>query len=273
MSNIQWGEVHSILFVPSLTRRLVHIHEIRTDVFIVDLEDAIGIAQKEEAYKSLKNWLDNDFTLAKGKQIVLRINKGEIKKEAQLFGGYSEILGIAVPKVESAMDIIEVKEAFPDKDILALIETPSGMISLDSLAAMNEINALGFGGEDFCVAMGMKKKSDFLIPIKMQMLIRTKAFSKPLYDMVEAEYRDLELYRDCVAQAKEMGFSGKLAIHPKQVDIINEEFCDIDVENAKRIIAQYEKNDSGFAMIDGQIYEQVHIDALKKRIDNIKKRV
>ena len=260
---LNWREIHSVLFVPAATKKLSHINDIESDAFIIDLEDAIKTDRKECAYLELLDWLEHKYDETIGKSLILRINKSNIKRESELFSHKKEIGCIAVPKVESVDDILNVRKGFPDKDIIALIETPVGLIHLGEILKDDTISAVGFGGEDFCVAMHMQKQREFLIPIKSQLILFARAYNKWVFDMIESEYDDESKYKEYVYESKRMGFDGKLTIHPRQVKQVNEVYKRIDRERAQKIISEYENNENGFVIIDGEIFEKPHIEALK----------
>lgn len=270
MSNFNWEKIHSVLFVPASKKRLNHIPDIEADAFIIDLEDSIKEGMKDIAYQELTEWLDEGYDSKLEKNLILRINKSRVRTEAELFSNKTAIKCIAIPKVESADDIRAVTEAFPQKDIFVLIENPKGLIKLQTILQEQSVNAVGFGGEDFCVSMRMKKKNEYLIPIKSQLLMYSKVLCKPAFDMIEAEYSDLNKLENYALMSKEMGFDGKLAIHPAQIKVINSLFHDFETDKAKNIIAAYEKSNSGFMMIDGEIYEKPHIDKMKKEQNDSK---
>lgn len=273
MKQTGWENINSIIFVPSTFHKLEHIKNIHADAAIIDLEDSIKSEEKNNARRDLQKWLNTyqpslDVEEKDREQIkiLLRINKKYIDIESALFHSSDIISGIVLPKAERADEIRRLSEFFPEKEIMVLIETPRGMLSLEEILSMNEVHAVGFGGEDFCVEMEMERKEEYLRPVKLQLLIHSKSYKKPIYDMVEPEYQDREKFRETVYRAKGLGFSGKLAIHPSQVDEINMLYKNVDRKKILSVIHQYEANKSGFVMIDNVIYEKPHIERLKKMI-------
>lgn len=262
-NRIPWNRIKSMLFVPANRDRLKHIADIPADAFIIDLEDAIKQGKKDEAREELKEWLGGINTDIMHSIIILRINKECIEYEAELFSKEPIFKGIAIPKLESKSEIERAKRLFPDKDLVGIIETPKGMLNLDIISAYDEIKAICFGGEDFCVSMEMEKHENLLLPIKQNLLLYAKAYNKKAFDMVEAEYKNIDIITEAVKDAKDMGFSGKLAIHPNQVKVINQIYKNIEKDKLLKIITEYEKRNEGFVMIDGIIYEKPHIDRMR----------
>ena len=85
--------------------------------------------------------------------------------------------------------------------------------------------------------------------------------------MVEANYHDPEIMIRSAKEAKELGFSGKMSIHPKQVQIIHSVFNKIDIRKMNEILAAYEANDSGILIDNGKIYEKPHIESIRKKLN------
>jgi len=261
---MKWDDIHSLLFVPAHKKRLEKVRTLHADAYIIDLEDAIKDSEKDRSREEVR-----EFLLAGVEaNILLRINLNELDKEIAFFEALSSINCIVIPKAESADQIDIIHRSFPEKDILALIETPTGMINLREILSTGMVSAIGFGAEDYCARTGTEKKKEYLIPLQSRLVMYGNALNVPVYDMVNAEYKDTEKYCDYVRTAKAMGFSGKMAIHPDQIDVINREFRRYDAETLKSIVRKYEAGTDGFVIIDGEIYEKPHIDQINKLLGN-----
>ena len=251
--------VRSLLFVPANERRLKASMRYEPDAFIFDLEDAIKPEHKEEALKELTSFLKQ---IRSNKKIYVRINPARYKTELERLKA-SRIDAIVIPKVESRDDI-EIYRDY-NTDIIALIETPMGMIHIEQIVSCDLVKAIGFGAEDYCALTDMKKCEHTLSPLKARMVMYAKAYNKRAYDMVEAEFHDLELFKKLARSSYEFGFDGKLAIHPAQIDIINECYRD-DAEKLIRLKNAYEEQEEGIIYVDGQLLEGNHYKKVMERI-------
>ena len=260
---MDWKKIHSILFVPAEKKRLDKIKDLTADAYIIDLEDAIKDSEKDLARKEVRLFLDE----AKDRNILLRINPMELEKETEMFGDSMSVNCIVIPKVESVEILQTVRAAFPGRDLMALIETPKGMVNLKEILSGEMVSAIGFGAEDYCVRTRTKKSKEFLIPLQSRLVMYGNAFGVFTYDMVNVEYGNLEKYTDYVTIAKNLGFSGKMAIHPKQVEIINRELKQLDKKRIEAIVEEYAESKEGFIIINGEIYEKPHIERMKKMIE------
>ena len=71
-----------------------------------------------------------------------------------------------------------------------------------------------------------------------------------------------------IKQAINLGYDGKLAIHPKQINIINDSFGIFDIEKIKHIVSTYEASGNAVCEIDGIVYEKFHINRYKKMLSS-----
>lgn len=250
--------MRSLLFVPAEENKLKRIHEIKADAFIIDLEDSIKEQNKAYALDVVCSFLSSNFS---DKKLYIRINPSNWSVEYERLKNFKDI-SFAIPKVESASDLAQYEDAVKDRSLLAFIESPLGMVNIKEIVNSRYVGAIGFGAEDYCARTGIRKNADYLREVQSQLVMYAKAYNKYVYDMVEAEYLDLNVYQKLVNLSKEKGFDGKLAIHPRQVDVINNVF-DVDIEKIKEIVRQYDESKSGFVIIDNQIYEKPHIERLR----------
>lgn len=260
---MNWRNIHSILFVPAKRTLLKKIDTICADAFIIDLEDSVKEAGKDNARSEVSRFL-REGTKA---NILLRINPAELETEWSLFDQFEAIKCIVIPKVETPEDILKTRNAFPDKSLMALIETPKGMVNLQSILSTNTVSAIGFGAEDYCAITKTCKTKEYLIPLQSRLVMYGNAYEVPVYDMVNSEFNDKIKYLNYVRIAKDLGFQGKMAIHPNQIDVINNEFSVTNQEELKKIIQEYERSSEGFMIMDGNIYEKPHIEQLKSLLD------
>lgn len=263
---LRWN---SILFVPVEQHKLKKTETLYADAFIFDLEDSIKDEAKEDALKILIQFLRTTYLNG---DILVRINPDRAVKEIAEIKQikFSKQIYFVVPKVEKEADIIRIGDCTRQNNIIALIETPLGFINLQEIVSNDFVVAIGFGAEDYCALTGLRKDERYLIPLKTHLLMYAYAYEKPVFDMVEAEYKDESVFRYRVKRTKDMGFTGKFAIHPYQVQIINEVFKSFNVEEAEKLIEKYEQSESGFMLYHNKIIEKNHIKMAGRSIEEAK---
>lgn len=226
---------------------------------IIDLEDAVPPAQKNQARAEIKSFL------AKAKHsapLAVRLNpistRPGLDDLAALADGNIPCDGILLAKVESARDIELVRAHAPAMPILAAVETALGIHCASDIArALRPSDALGFGGADLAADLGCAFSWEPLFPargalVQAAAIGRVGLFDVPLLDVADTAALRIETER-----VKALGFTGKLAIHPAQVPTIHSVFKPgaAEIERARRIVAALEAADGGAAQLDGKMID------------------
>lgn len=256
----------NLLFVPATTNKLKRITEIKNDVFIFDLEDSILAEDKKNALIRLVNFLSETKIL--NTQIIVRVNLEYIFDEIELLK--NRVDGFLIPKVEDTEILEKIKKYLPNKFIIALIETPKGIINLEKIVASDSVHGIAFGAEDFTSSTNIENIEENLSLIKMKIVLYSKAYNKQVFDTPSFETRDLERLEKEIIKTKSLGFDGKLLIHPKQIEVMNKVY-DYNYQEIKEIIKKFEENNSGILCFNGKIYEIAHIKRLKRILEGEKK--
>lgn len=263
--------LRSMLFVPGNNPAMLQAAGVfGADAVILDLEDAVALREKDAARFLVAEALQCvDFkTSAK----VVRINTLET-------GGAEDLrrivacapAAVLVPKVQAAADILAVAgllESFEEPSqapvqIIALIETPRGLAEAYAVATAHpRLIALAFGAEDYTAALGAKRTRDGLeIMSARSMLINAAAAAGvAAIDTPFTDINDEAGLRADVALARQFGYKGKLAIHPRQVDIIHEVMNPSaeEIRWAQRVLAvlrQAEMEGAGAVSLDGKMID------------------
>lgn len=201
----------------------------RADVVILDLEDAVGAADKADARESvIAAQLDPTRT-------IVRINAhGTDDQAADLAAlqqtGYTTVM---LPKCES----VEQVSALAPMNVVALIESPLGAMTVfDALAADNALGAM-WGAEDLVAGMGgnSSRATDgqyraVAQHVRSQTLLAAKARGLFALDSVYLDIPDLDGVRAEADDAVAVGFDGKVAIHPSHVPVIRAAYAPTEVE-------------------------------------------
>jgi citrate lyase subunit beta/citryl-CoA lyase len=241
------------------------------DAVILDLEDAVSLAEKDAARILVAQALRNvDY---EGSKKIVRINPLDTNLACDDIREITpcEPDALLLPKVQSAADIEKLTELItaaerPGQEpvkIIALIETPRGLAEAFNIASINrKIIALAFGAEDYTAALGATRTKEGAEIFTARSLLVNAAAAAGI-DAIDTPYTDTNdetgLIED-IRLAKKLGFRGKLAINPRQIEIIHNEFNPSDNEiiwagRVVRAIRQAEEQGSGVTSLDGKMID------------------
>ena len=269
----------SFLFVPADSeRKLEKAGSVGADALILDLEDAVAADARPAARKLAVEYLQD------AKDVWVRINPidtddAQADLEAVLPGAPA---GIVLPKPRSAAAAVLLADRIGELEeehgleqgstrIMALCtEHPEALFTLDSyIGATPRLEALSWGAEDLAAATGAVANRDdsgnWLPRFEMARslcLFAAAAAEVAAVDTVYTDFRDLEGLLRYASQARRDGFSGMLAIHPAQVEVINAAFEPTaeELERAARIIRLFDENPgAGTVGLDGKMIDRPHL--------------
>ena len=249
---------NSPLFVPCDEKYLSKVDPLKSTTIIFDLEDSIKDDKKQNALESLLRFLD---TYKGSKKIWVRINNDRMDIEITELKD-KNIVGFMIPKTESYEMIDNIVALSEASKVWALIETPMGIANLFSIASHPALSALMFGAEDYSNFFADDSHDAVTEFAKNMIVLYGRAFNLPVFDTISWNYRDLKLFKEEVLSSKRFGFYGKVAIHPDQVDVIEEVFEE-RIEDQIEIIEKFDQNPSGILIYKGKIYERPHIENMK----------
>lgn len=255
----------TLLFVPAKAKPLSNLPIQSAESYILDLEDSIEPADKPHALTRVTTFLTQ---YAGDQQIYVRLNQSTLEKEAKHLDQFPTT-GFMIPKFENVDNFSQdTLDIWKRHKIIALIETPRGIVDIDKIAACDWIDAIALGAEDYTAAMNMENSIQTLAFAKSRLVTYAKAYGKKVYDTPSLHLNDEPQLKLETQNAVSLGFDGKLAIHPKQLPIIQSLFRNhnINIEEMKRIVALYEKEGKAVLTIDNRIYEKMHINRMKKII-------
>ena len=266
------------------------------DGLILDLEDAVPPPLKPATRPLVRRWLDTlDFG---GRERWIRMNpiftEHAVPDLEETIAARPD--GYLVPKPRSAADVrqvaaelerLEEKHGLPfgsTKLILIATETPHGLLNIVEVAtASPRVAAISWGIEDLSAAMGLPRVRDeaghYLdIPrhARVMCAVAGSAAGVEWLDTVYTDIPDLDgLRREC-REGVAMGFSGKMSIHPGQIEVINQEFTPgkAEAEDALALIAAFEEHarkGAGAFAWKGQMMDQPHLTRAKKIADRARR--
>lgn len=280
--------LRSMLFVPANNWRLIQSAiEERPDAVILDLEDAVPIQDKETA-----RWFVKDAVkLLKeaGHTIIVRVNgltTGLTKSDLK-FAVEEGVDAIMLPKSESKEDILELERLIENEerekgitgiDIIPLIESAKGIFNIDGIVSSSKrVCAVGFGAADYLRDFGRSYFSissdqrELLYP-RSRLAVAARAAG---IASVDTPFLGLIIDREgLVREAKialNLGFRGKMCIHPTHIEPLNEIFSpsDEDIATANKIIEAYEEARTrglGATSVEGRMIDEATYKMAKETL-------
>jgi citrate lyase subunit beta/citryl-CoA lyase len=247
----------SYLFVPgNRPERFAKACSAGADAVIVDLEDAVPVAEKTTARAALAAWLSPT------QPVLVRINGAE----TEWFHGDVElckapgVAGVMLPKTERIEPLRRVEEQLGEMvRILPLIETAQGLWNALEIAQVHTVERLVFGSIDFQLDLGMQADEEELLYFRSQLVLvsRIAGVQAPV-DGVSTAIDDAEQLRADTLRARRLGFGGKLCIHPKQISHVNECFrpSQNEVAWARRVLEAVSASNGAAVAVDGKMVDR-----------------
>jgi len=272
------NEPRSWLFVPADSeRKISKALDSEADAIIFDLEDSVTPAMKPVARDVLKTLLKRSG----GPQWWVRVNplgSEFIRDDLELIG-IADVHGIVLPKAESGADLTHLQHSTGNIPIHAIVtETAASLFGLLSYRQPGSpLAAMSWGAEDLSAALGASTKYDangdlaFTYKLARSLCLAgaVAAGVQPV-DGVFADFRDAEALKDEAEAARREGFSGKLAIHPAQVAVINAAFMPSaeDIQHAEAVVAAFEAQpNAGVLSVDGKMVDRPHLVQARRLLE------
>jgi citrate lyase subunit beta/citryl-CoA lyase len=269
----------SALYLPgSNTRAISKARTLAADVILLDLEDAVAPAAKEEARALVV------AALAEGgfgdRELVVRVNGAGTPWGEQdlLAAATSGAHAVLLPKVERAGDVRAADDslrAAGAPDALALwcmIETPLGVLAAAEIAAASpRVSVLVAGTSDLVKDLRARHtagRSEVLASLSW-IVLAARAHRLGALDGVHLDLDDDSGFEAACRQGRDLGFDGKTLIHPRQIDAANRAFAPApaEVEAARAVVAAHAAATAagkGVAVVDGRLVEALHVEEAKR---------
>jgi citrate lyase subunit beta/citryl-CoA lyase len=280
--------LRSFLFAPgNHARRVEKALTLDADAVILDLEDAVAIAEKPATRELVVAAYDRPRT----GQLYVRVNAVDTEF---CYGDFTAIVragldGIILPKVENAAGLatidwlltqLERERGLPvgGIDLVPIIETARGLDQIGAiLAAGTRVRHVAFGAGDFTLDVNMiwSRGESELAHARATVVTASRAagIEAPL-DTVWVDLKDLDGLEESSRTALGFGFQGKMCIHPDQVGVVNRVFTpsNADVDFAERVAAAFKKAESqGSASIqlDGKFIDYPIVYRAQRTLERI----
>ena len=276
-TRLPWADLRSLLFVPASAKPelLDRAAGRGADALIVDMEDGVAAERKPAARHTLGAVVS---ALAdRGATVVLRVNAAPQLWTLDLAASpLPRLAALMLPKVESPQSVQALARALDDAGandlpIVPLVESPAGVLSAAAIAAHPRVCALGFGAEDHAASLGVAPTPLALAWPAAQVVHAAHAHGRACWGMAAsiADFADLARLEAAVRDARAMGFTGSVCIHPRQVPVLNAGFAPtpeeltwarrvVEADRLARAVGQ------GATQIDGRMVDRPIVERAQR---------
>lgn len=276
-------------FVPGANERMLQKSiASAADCLILDLEDAVAPDRKDEARKVIGEWLRSvDF---QNKEYVVRINPLDTPwglKDIEVSMRHPPHAYV-IPKVSTLeqLHLVSMEISHQEKEhghepgqvglILIATETPLGVLNLPTFTQCSRVIGMTWGAEDLSSELGASRSRrvdgsylDVYSHCRTMTLLSARAGAVQPMDAVYVDFKNTEGLKAECREAAWMGYTGKMTIHPDQIEIVNAAFSPSpeEVDEAKRLVTAFtEAEKEGLAVIgfEGKMIDAPHVNRAKK---------
>lgn len=278
-------------FVPGANERmLVKALATQADSLILDLEDAVTPERKGEARDVVAGWLkDVDFGPMERTVRMNPLNTPWGLDDLSLTM-VNPPDAYMVPKVsalseleaiDSRLSELEEQHTHPPGGvglILVSTETPAGVLNLHTFSDCQRVIALSWGAEDLSAAIGAPRNRypngkylDLYRHCRTQTLLCAASSGVQPLDTVFVDITDVDGLKSECQEAAWMGYTGKITIHPNQIDIVNQAFTPSaeEIDEAQRLVAAFAKAEADGRMaisFEGKMVDVPHLTRARKTL-------
>ena len=265
--------IRSYLYVPgSDPRRIEKALASEADAVILDLEDAVAPNRKEEARTTVAEVLRSEHE----KPVFVRINAPDsvlAEEDVEAVAG-PRLAGLRLPKTESPESVRRVAQRLEklgcEAGLQCLIESALGLeFAFEIARAHEKVVGMSLGEADLAADLGVRGDPGLLYA-RSRLVAATRAAGLPgPVQSVYTNVRDAEGLRRSTMEGKNMGFVGRSAIHPAQIEVINEVFTptEEEVAEAKDLLARLEESTGtgtgAFALEDGRFVDEAVVSSAR----------
>ena len=275
----------SLLFAPgNQPRKVEKALGLDADGVILDLEDAVAVSEKDSAREQVLKALQ-------GPRVGFAYVRVNAHHSPFLEGDLRTVVapgvdGIMLPKLESVAQLEEVDGLIRQRereqgleagriDLLPIIETARGLAMLESFGAVaTGVRRLAFGAADYTLDLGMRwtpEERELDYPRSRIVLGSKLAELEPPIDTVFTHLGQIDALRRSANLARDLGFQGKLCIHPEQIAPVNEAFTPgaAEIERARRCVEAFEQAEAAgnaSIQVDGQFIDYPVVEKARRTL-------
>ena len=246
------------------------------DMVCIELEDGIAIKDKDEARKNTIEALKT-LEVKSGVELVIRVNCqrtkfGLLDLEA-FISSKLKVKAIMLPKVKTPDEIKFIDDLLTDcnldTDLHVIMETNEALQNIYEIAhSSKRIVALYFGGVDMAAELRVPNSYENLLYARSKLVHAGASVGIDVIDVPYLDLEDMDGMKKEVELVRDLGFTGKGSIHPKQINVLNEIFTPSkeEISKAKKIINQFSESDTGLVVIDGKLIEKPVLREMQRKI-------
>ncbi len=236
------------------------------DIVCVELEDGIAPKDKAEARRNALALFEAPQA-EDGVERIVRINSMRerfgVEDVASVLATETPPPALMMPKVRTPDEVAQLDtlltEAGHATRLHVIIETNAGLEAAYDIAhCSNRIDAMFFGGVDMAAELRCKNAWQPLLYARSRVVHAAASAGLDAIDVPHLDLEDPDGMRIAAEQARDLGFAGKGAVHPKQIPALNQVFTPSEdqIARARRITAEFEAADTGLVVIDGKLIEK-----------------
>jgi len=287
--------MRSFLFVPADSeKKLSKGLATAADALILDLEDSVVADRKPQARAMARSFLDAHATTPRRPYLIVRVNA---RDSGLIEGDLDAVMparpdAIMLPKAEGGTDVSYLDAQLARREqahgspaghtriLVVATETAKAVFQLGTYAgASARLSGLTWGAEDLAADIGAESKHDadgrYIEPFRLARALclfgAVAAGAQPI-DSVYPPFQDRDgLRREC-EEARRDGFTGKMAIHPAQVDIINEVFTpgEAAIAEARAVVAAFAASPAaGAVSLNGRMLDMPHLKLAQRLLARV----
>ena len=246
------------------------------DMVCIELEDGIAIKDKDEARKNTFKALET-LEVKSGVELVVRVNcqrtKFGLMDLEAVVSSKTKVKAIMLPKVKTPDEITFIDDMLTDcgldTDLHVIMETNEALESIYDIAhASKRIVALYFGGVDMAAELRVPNEYQNLIYARSRLVHAGASVGVDVIDVPYLDLEDMDGMKKEAELVRDLGFTGKGSIHPKQINMLNTIFTPSKEEiiKAKKIVDQFNESDTGLVVIDGKLIEKPVLREMQRKI-------
>lgn len=232
------------------------------DVVVFDLEDAVGPENKPAGREAVAEVV-TDPAFDPDCAVCVRVTDDARQDLGFLLDGSVRLDLLMLPKTETAADVTEIaallSEFGVDIPVCALCETAQGILNAPEIAAAEPTAAIAFGAEDLAADIGANRTEEGteVLYARERVVLAASAAGVDAIDTVFTAIDDTDGLAAATETARDLGYGGKMAIHPAQVPVINDAFTPSNeqIEWARDVLDAREAHDGGVFRVDDEMID------------------
>ena len=256
--------LRSVLFVPAVNARAVEkARTLDCDAVVLDLEDAVGLEDKDAARRAAREALAAGFP---GKVAAVRVNGLDTPWGEADMAAVGEADAVVLPKVANAATVEAARAVLGARPVWAMIETCKGVLDVAGIGAADGVEALILGQNDLAAELRCRPGADRgpLWSAMGAVVTASRAHGRVALDGVYNAFQDAEGFGAECRQGRDFGFDGKTLIHPSQIAAANAVWAPSpeEIAWARAVVEAYAApgaEAAGVLKVEGRMVERLHL--------------